>query len=540
MTNKEIATAFRKLGAIMELHGENAFKIRSYTNAYINLRKLDKPLTEMEESEIAELKGVGKAINAKIKELIETGTLQTYQKYVDKTPPGIVDLLGVKGFGPKKIKSVWDGLGIETAGELLYACNENRLVELKGFGLKSQEDLKQKIEYFLASQNKFHYATSTEFIPKIEASIKAILPKTQFAFTGEMRRAENTIECVELLIEDAASLDKLFESDFEKVKKGDTEISAKFQNEIPVTFYPCPKDEFSFHLVKTTGGLKEGALENISRKGKNEEEVFAEAKLTFLAPELRHEEIEIEKPEDIITEKDILGVIHSHTTYSDGLHSLEEMAESSKELGYQYLGITDHSKSAFYANGLSIERLEKQLEEIDALNKRLTDFTVLKGIESDVLNDGSLDYPDEVLDQLDFVIASVHSNLKMDEQKATQRIITAIESPYTSILGHPTGRLLLSRKGYPIDHAKVIDACAANGVSIELNANPYRLDIDWTWIPYCMERGVKISINPDAHSKSGILDIKWGVISARKGGLRKDMCLNAMPLSDFMKATKKT
>ncbi len=539
MTNKEIANALKKLGAIMELHGENAFKIRSYTNAYINLRKLDKPLAEMQEFEIADLKGVGKAIFSKIKELLATGNLESYQRYVEKTPSGIVDLLDIKGFGPKKIKTIWEGLGVESAGELLYACNENRLVELKGFGLKSQEDLIQKIEYFLASQNKFHFATIMEFIPAIKESLSAKLGKSKFEFTGAVRRKENTIEQVEILLTDDADLESLFEKDFEKLIEKDNIITAKYKEEIPVTLYLCPKDEFFYHLALRTGGLDKERFQKADLKSDSEEAVFESMKLKYNDPELRHLEPELLDKGTAIEENHILGVIHSHTTYSDGLNSLEDMCKEAQTLGYEYIGITDHSKSAFYANGLSIDRLIQQIEEIDQLNDQFKDFKILKGIESDILNDGSLDYPDEVLSQLDFVIASIHSNLKMDEAKATQRLINAIESPFTSILGHPTGRLLLSRKAYPIDHMKVIDACAANNVSIEMNANPYRLDLDWSWIPYCMEKGVKISINPDAHSREGIKDIRWGVVSARKGGLTKEMCLNAYSVDDFLKEINK-
>ena len=241
----------------------------------------------------------------------------------------------------------------------------------------------------------------------------------------------------------------------------------------------------------------------------------------------------------LIENDDIRGVVHNHSTYSDGMNTMEEMLLAAKDAGYSYMLMTDHSKSAFYANGLKVERLVEQWEEIDALNKKYPDFTLLKGIECDILSDGSLDYDDEVLKKFDAIIASVHSNLRMDEEKATNRILKAIENPYTSILGHPTGRLLLSRKGYPLDHKKIIDACAANHVQIELNANPWRLDLDPAWIPYAMEKGVKISINPDAHSVKGIDDIKYGVLAAQSGGLTKDACLNASELDDFMGLIKK-
>ena len=236
---------------------------------------------------------------------------------------------------------------------------------------------------------------------------------------------------------------------------------------------------------------------------------------------------------------DIKGVIHTHTTWSDGLHSTREMAKMAQHLGYQYIGISDHSKAAFYANGLKEDRVQAQWDEIDALNGEFFNFKILKSIECDILNDGALDYSDDILRGFDFVIASVHSVLKMNEEKATARLIKAVENPFVSILGHPTGRLLLSREGYPIDHKKVIDACAANKVAIEMNASPYRLDLDWTWIPYAREKGVLISVNPDAHTCEGIKDIRYGVLAARKGRLDTEGCLNARDLDGFLDSMKK-
>jgi DNA polymerase (family 10) len=270
-----------------------------------------------------------------------------------------------------------------------------------------------------------------------------------------------------------------------------------------------------------------------------ESQVFALAKQPFIPAELREEPWALTLNQSkgiptLIEETDIKGVVHTHSTYSDGLNTLKEMAEYTKAQGFEYLVMSDHSKSAFYANGLQTERVLLQMEEIDALNQQMAPFRIFKGIESDILNDGSLDYPEDILAKFEVIIASVHSNLRMDEAKATQRIIKAVENPYTRILGHPTGRLLLSRQGYPLDHLKVIDACAANGVAIELNASPYRLDLDWSWIPYALEKGVMISINPDAHSKQGIHDIHFGVLSARKGALSAKYCLNAKGVNDFV------
>ena len=262
--------------------------------------------------------------------------------------------------------------------------------------------------------------------------------------------------------------------------------------------------------------------------------------MAYIPPELREDDYWMGLAKDyalpeLIFPEDIKGVVHNHSTYSDGLNTVEEMALECIRLGYEYLVMSDHSKSAFYADGLQVDKVYHQQEEIDMLNAKYPDFRIFKSIESDILSDGSLDYDDDVLNTFDLVIASVHSNLKMDEAKATKRLVTAIENPFTRILGHPTGRLLLARKGYPIDYKKVIDACAANDVVIELNASPHRLDLDWNWIPYAVEKGVMISINPDAHSLKGIQDIKWGVAVARKGGLTVDSCLNTKSLAEFMR-----
>ncbi|MCO6489144.1 MAG: DNA polymerase/3'-5' exonuclease PolX [Phaeodactylibacter sp.] len=545
MTNKEIARHFQLLGRLMELHGENPFKIRSYQNAYRTLRSLDKPLADMEEEEVASIKGVGKAISGKIRELVENGRMQTLEKYREKTPEGIQEMLGIKGFGPKKILAVWQGLGVESVGELLYAANENRLVELKGFGRKTQEELKKQLEYYQRSKHQFHYATLEKEAEQLEEAVRQTLPGARVNLCGAIRRRTNIVERIELLIGYEGALDALFGNGLLKEEEqAEGFILAKTAADTPVRLYQCPSAEFGSRLFELSGqpdfleAFAAASGEPLNNKLAEEAQVFEKAGLPFIAPELREQGWAVGLAQSgrlpqLIVESDIKGVVHAHSTYSDGGASLRDMALYAKELGFEYLGMTDHSKSAFYANGLQPERVFQQMEEIDALNQELAPFRIFKGIESDILSDGSLDYDEEVLKAFDFIIASVHSNLRMDEAKATQRLIAAIENPYTTILGHPTGRLLLSREGYPIDYKKVIDACAANGVAIELNANPYRLDLDWSWIPYALEKGVLISVNPDAHSKEGIHDIHFGVLSARKGGLTAEMCLNAKGADEF-------
>jgi len=320
-------------------------------------------------------------------------------------------------------------------------------------------------------------------------------------------------------------------------------ISFLDENNARFLIYSTTADLFALELLLTTGSEDHIQLlqqiKNPIPIGNSEQEIYRSLGLAYIEPELREglDEIELAKQNTLptlITFEDIKGTLHNHSIYSDGVHTLAEMARYCKEnLNLEYLGICDHSRTAVYANGLSIERLEEQWTEIDRLNQQMAPFKIFKGIESDILSDGSLDYPDGILAKFDFVVASIHSNLKMDEERATTRLIKAIENPHTTILGHPTGRLLLSRAGYPIDYKKIIDACAANKVVIEINANPLRLDLDWRWHRYALEKGVLLSINPDAHRTEGLLDMHYGVYVARKGGLSKEKCLNAFSLSEI-------
>jgi DNA polymerase (family 10) len=545
MSNKEIAAAFRELGRIMELHGDNPFKIRSYQNAYMTLRKLDQPVAELSEEALGQIKGIGKAISGKIRELVETGEMATLEKWRAQTPAGVREMLGISGFGPKKVRTVWQELGVENAGELLYAVNENRLVELKGFGKKTQDDLKTKLEYLLRSRNQYHYATLHAPAKAFTTAFQQQFPQVRMEPAGAYRRACPTLEAMTFLIAGVDPTDVQASGLLTVTSSTAERLVGHTADDWPVQLIFCSTAQWGSKLFRHTGSeeflqawVEEFPGEDF-RNLAEEDEVFARVNLPVIAPELREQSWGIawaQQPDvpTLIQPADVRGVIHSHTTYSDGLHTLREMAEHARELGFGYLGITDHSKAAFYANGLSPERVLEQMAAIDALNEELgPDFRIFKGIESDILADGSLDYEEDLLRQFDFVIASIHSNLRMDEAKATTRLVKAIESPYTSILGHPTGRLLLSRPGYPIDHRRVIDACAAHGVHLELNANPYRLDLDWSWIPYAREKGVLISINPDAHSREGMNDIYYGTLAARKGGLTKAGCLNARTADEF-------
>lgn len=536
MTNPEIARHFQLLAKLMELHKDNPFKIRSYSSAYNKFRKLDQPLAGLEESELQKIDGVGKAIAAKIYELSTTGKMETLEKWKEKTPAGIVEMLHIRGFGPKKVKAVWDGLGVTTVGSLLYAINENRLVELKGFGAKTQESLREKLEFHQRSQGQFHFRTLDQVALSLFKVLEDQFPDSRFERTGALRRACPTLTKLAILTTLPASSVEEF-SPFEAIQIKEDVTEATYEG-FPILLHHCTDDNFGSKQFRHTGtqafleafvaAFPGVDFQNLA----TEAEIFAKADMAFIPAELREDEhyLALAKNNDLpvlLEASDIRGVVHSHSTYSDGIHSLRQMAEAARDKGYAYLLITDHSKTAVYADGLPVARVLEQWEEIDTLNQELAPFRIYKGIESDILADGSLDYEEEILAGFDFVIASIHSGLNMDEAKATDRLLTAIANPHTKILGHPTGRLLLSRSGYPIDHQRVIDACAEHNVVIELNANPYRLDLDWTWIPYAMEKGVPISINPDAHSIGGIDDIRYGVLAARKGGLTAAACWNS-------------
>lgn len=550
MENKTIARTLRLLSQLMELHDENPFKIKSISNAAFKVDKLPYALHGKTLEEIAQVDGLGKSISAKVWELLETGVMAELQAFLTQTPEGIVEMLGIKGIGPKKIGVIWKDLGIENIGELYYACNENRLIEAKGFGLKTQEEIKKIIEFKMAAQGKFLYAQAEGLVNKLYADLAVWLNTISgdplLGIAGDYRRCSEIIEEIELVI-GVESLEEIQEkiTAFEPIvfeQQTDGNYLANSPFGLKIKLYVVQKIDFYLNWFKLTGN-EQHANEVLALAGAGpfttEQEIYQKAGLAFVEPELREglNEIQLAKANklpQLVTYEDLKGSLHNHSTWSDGVHTLEEMAVFCKDtLKLEYLGICDHSKSAFYANGLNEQRVYAQQQEIEMLNNKLAPFRIFKGVESDILNDGSLDYSDDILKTFDFVVASVHSNLRMDEEKATMRLIKAIENPYTTILGHPTGRLLLSRKGYPIDYAKVIDACAANNVVIEINANPLRLDLDWRWHRYALEKGVLLSINPDAHRKEGFHDMHYGVLIGRKGGLTAKQCLNSYSLSEI-------
>lgn len=540
METRDAAAMLKLTGLLMELHQENEFKAKALANASFRLSKSNISTEGLSIPELEQQEGISKSIAAKIVEIQTTGTLKELQELMLRTPAGLVGMLRVKGLGPKKVGVIWRGLGIESLHELLYACNENRLVSLDGFGLKTQEQVLKAVEFTLMNTGYYHYAAVLSTAEALFDLLQKSNPNLLFSFTGALRRKAETLTHIELLVgmDETQSIHLPADAkDTQEAVYETNRISFHTAQQIPVVVHRCSKTDFTRVLFE--GSAHPNHLEKIGYTHsttffENEETIYKTLGLPYIVPEMREgaEELEFVKKHnnhDLVTQADLRGVLHNHSTYSDGLNTLREMAQACKAQGYSYFSICDHSQTAVYAGGLKPERVLEQHREIDTLNKELAPFKIYKGIESDILSDGALDYTPELLSTFDMVVASIHANLKMDEAKATARLLKAIENPYTTILGHPTGRLLLAREGYPIDHKKIIDACAKHAVVIELNAHPYRLDLDWRWIHYAQACGVLISINPDAHSING-LDMQFGVYSARKGGLLKSSCFNAFSL----------
>ncbi|HXB07354.1 MAG TPA: helix-hairpin-helix domain-containing protein [Puia sp.] len=520
--NDYIAERFNLLSKLMDIHGENSFKAKSYSVAAFTLEKLP-PVEGMPLEKMTAIRGIGDAIGKKILEIQQTGELKALLEIVHKTPAGVIEMLQIKGLGPKKIATIWKEMEIESVGELLYACQENRLLLFKGFGEKTQQNVREAIEFRLKHAGSHLYAEVEELASRLDAALKTAFPGEQFALTGDLRRQLEVVEKLEWVTtaDVEAAMKAVGETDGVEVGF----IRAAPGDFVRVLFETSCSGEF-LELAKKSNGWTEGA------GYENEEALFQAVGMPYLSP-VRREQRGLKDWGAVIEPTDIRAVIHSHSNWSDGSNTLEEMAAGCIARGYEYLVISDHSKSAFYANGLKEDRIREQHAQIDELNRKLAPFTIFKSIESDILNDGALDYADDVLAAFDLVIASVHSNLKMSQEKAMSRLLRAIENPYTTILGHLTGRLLLSRQGYPVDHKAIVDACVQNNVVIELNAHPRRLDMDWRWIGYALEQGAMISIDPDAHSVKGIDVIRFGVLAAQKAGVTAGQNLSSFGLDEF-------
>lgn len=545
--NKYIAAQIALLAKLLELHGDNPFKIKNYTYAAQLIKKYPEDLAAMNEDDLKRIKGIGNATTAKIWELVQTGKINELELQLEKTPAGVVEMFQVKGLGAKKVAALWKEMGIESIGELEYACTENRLINFKGFGAKTQESILKNIAFIKNNTGYYLWADALAIKRNSENILQQHFPDFTFAITGDFLQQQTTLNALVWITDcTLAQIQSLFAEIAEEQILStieDNTLTLTFPDTITHQFKHTLKDNISRAVFELSGSeifiktfTDKYAIDNIS----NEEEIFQKHQLIYIPPAIRYDVAIIEKAANnnlsqLIQLQDIKGVIHCHTTYSDGVNTLEEMAREAIKRGYEYIVITDHSQSAGYAGGLKLENILQQHEEIDRLNQQLQPFKIFKSIESDIWNDGSLDYPDEVLALFDLVIASVHSNLNMTQEKAMQRVLTAIRNPYTTILGHSSGRLLHSREGYPLDYPTLIEECAAHNVVIEINAHPRRLDIDWQWLPLAVSKNVLLSINPDAHSVAGIDVLQFGVAAAQKGCLTARHNLSSFSLVELEK-----
>lgn len=544
MSNQEIADVFNLLSKLMEIHGENSFKAKSYSSAAFRIEKLGKEIDDMNDGEIRSIPGIGDSISKKIIEIKTTGVLSSLTELLQKTPQGIIDLLGIKGIGPKKIGQLWLQLDIQSVEDLEQACLENKLVTLKGFTEKTQDDILQKISFLRSNEGFYQWAKAEPFAVSIMQMLEQEFPIKKISFTGMYRRQMPVLDKIEFVTTIDKEQLKIYLS-----KKGK---SVEIQNDItlvatdgesPQLFFFIVKEEnFYEELLVTTGNTD--FIEDFKNKfsigseSTSEEEIFTRNNLPFIPPALRDNDWVIDAATNnklpvLIEEKDVKGLIHCHSKWSDGKFTMEDMAKAAMEKGLEYMVLSDHSQSAFYANGLTPERILQQHLEVDDLNQKLAPFKIFKSLEVDILPNGKLDCADDILSRMDIVIASVHSILNMTEEKAMDRLLSAIRHPAVNILGHPTGRLLLMREGYPVNHEVLIKECVKHQVVIEINANPRRLDLDWTWIHFALEQGAMLSVNPDAHSITGIGDIRYGVLVAQKGGLTKERNLSSLNLEEF-------
>lgn len=565
MNREEMAEVLEKIALLLELKGENAFKVRAYRQGAEIVLSMEEDVVELAKNDqLHGVKGIGEALRDKLGEMATTGRLEFYEKLKSEFPPSIFDLFEVQGLGPKKIKALYDQLAVDSLEKLKTACEQGEVAELAGFGAKTQS----KILDGIAANEKF---SDRFLLGKIAVVVEGILEMlrmhpevSRVAVAGSYRRAKETVGDLDFLVETKEGA--LVCEDFTTLPEvdgviacGETKASVRLKNGIHCDLRAVKNAEFPFALQYFTGSkehnvalrslaLKKGwslneyglnpVNDSVERPEVNEEkDIYRLLGLQYIEPELRENRGEIEAAAEnqlprLVELMNLRGTFHNHTTASDGRETLEGMVDEAMELGMQYLGISDHSKSSFYANGLNEERLLEQVAEIRKLEKTLNGFRIFAGNEVDILKDGSLDFSDEILAKLDYCVASVHGSMSMDEKTMTDRICRAMENEYVTMLGHVTGRLLLKRDAYVVDHARIIDCAAATRTVIELNCSPMRLDMDWRWWKRARDKGVLCSINPDAHSREGLHRLNQGVRVARKGWLRREDVLNTRSVKE--------
>ncbi len=566
MTRETLVSVLEEIALLLELKGENPFKIRAYrTGAEVVESFPGDIVKEAAENNLAGTKGIGDALRQKLHELATTGKLVFHERLRAEFPATIFELFDIPGLGPKKVKALYEALGVDSVSRLREVCESSEVAELAGFGKKSVEKILEAIAFREKNASRFRQEEVAGVVEQILDFLKAHPAVSRAEAAGSWRRAKETVHDVDFITEtgDTAAVTAAFvEGPFVEnvIVRGETKASIHVAKGVQCDLRAVSAEEYPFALHYFTGSkehniamrsraLTRGYTLNEYRlaptggapgaeKIQTEQELYRFLGLDYIEPELRENAGEIEAAEAgdlprLVAMENLRGTFHNHTNASDGKATLKEMAEAAQELGLQYLGIADHSKSSFQANGLHADRLLSQVREIQHLNDGFEEFRLFAGSEVDILKDGDLDFDDEILEQLDYCVASVHNAMTQPEAKMTERIIKAVSNPHVTMLGHPTGRLLLRREPYAVDIPAVIEACAATATVIELNANPWRLDLDWRWWKHAAEMGVKCAINPDAHDAEGLAFLYYGVRIARKGWLTRKDVINCLPLGEI-------
>jgi len=579
MDNRQIAGILRETAQLLEIDGAIIGRYRSYEKAAELIDSLPQPVEQLvaTPAKLLELPGIGQGMVEHLTEIVKTGDYSLRKKLLKKYPETILDLLSLQSLGPKKVLLLWKTFKAATVADVEKLAREGKLRDLAGFGEKSEQNILKAVEVFRKSTGRFLLSTAEDAALAIAAHIKKAGKAVESVTpAGSLRRGKETVGDLDLLLTMADDHTK--QKDVDAVAKqiltfpgidqilahGENKVSFTLENGLQVDVRLLEKEHFGAALLYFTGSrehnvtlrgranelgytLNEYALATLKAEkpvaGRTEEEIYAKLKLDYIPPELRENSGEIEAAEKhklpkLIELKDVRGDLQMHTTASDGKNSIEEMAEAARALGHEYIAITDHSKAVTVANGLDEKRMLAHIKKLRAADEKGLGIRVLVGSEVDILKDGALDYSDEILAQIDVVVCSIHSYFNLDRAEMTERMLAAIEDPYTQIIGHPTGRLLLKREELPYDMEKVLDACAKNGVAMECNSYPDRLDLKDVYLRLCKEKGVKVVISTDSHNTSNLSFIRYGVTMARRGWLEKNDVINTLPAKEFLAALR--
>ncbi len=569
MDKGEIAAILEDTANLLELTGGNPFEVRAYQNGARAIAQIEGDLDALVATgQLASVPGIGKTLAARVSELVNTGQMVLHEKLLAEVPPGLIAMLRIPGLGPKRIRVLHQALGVDNLADLRAACEDGRVASLPGFGAKSQDKILKGIIFVSEHSNRFRFDVAESEAEGVAAVLRALPQVVRWQVAGSIRRHKEIVKDADIVASVRADEDRQPIMDAllglptiaSVTGTGDTKTSVVLQSGMALDLRVVRDDEYPYALHHFTGskehnvalrGMAHAQGIKINEYGmfrgdqridcKDEADFYAALGMAYVEPELREDRGEIEAAKhgtlpQLVTWDDIQGILHVHSTWSDGTATIREMAEATLALGKRYLGMCDHSQAAAYAGGLVPDQVKRQHEEIDRLNEQYAGrLRILKGTECDILKDGALDYDEKTLKTFDFVVASIHGNFNLPPSEQTQRLIRALENPYTSILGHPTGRILLGRPGYEPDMEAVIDRAGELGVAIELNGDPHRFDLDWRLIRYATERGVSVPITPDAHSPAGLQNVRYGIGVGRKGWLTAAQVLNALPLDQLMR-----